>query len=605
MLIFCFILSNTILFAQAKERKLDSLWSVLILEENPLEKSEKLLNYNQLLTSVSTDEGIKLADSLIAYYQKQKFLIPLGRAMSMKAWFLNYQTRYAEAIELAYKALVILEKENDSLGIAQTYNRIGITNIYFKRYGSAEKFLNKAFESFAALQDTARMDMILNNLGVAASEQNQQLKSINYYKQSLILRLKIGNYYWVAYTYSNIATSYLEAFELDSAKKYIELAQVSFQQKTINRSVPALAGFVACRVYTALEDYEKARYWGEKALEEAKKQNHTEVIVMATGQLASIYASLGNFEKAYTTGLEFQRKQAEQDSTNSVAAVAEVEARYKNAEKEVEISKLQAANSEAELKARKLWMIVLVVVLLAAVLFFIALVLFQRRLQAQRLSQAKLNTQLSEVKMMALRAQMNPHFIFNCINTAQNFVLNADKAAAYDYLSKFAKLLRLVLENSSQTLLPLEDEMNQLKLYIELEAVRFGDKFTYELEVDETLQNGVFKIPGMLVQPLVENALLHGIMNRGDAGGKLLVTFEKKGENVFCVVEDNGVGRTSAAVIKAQKIQHYQSSALPNITERLNLLQKVTHQQVQLKLIDLIENGQPSGTRAELYIPFG
>ncbi len=602
--IFGFLLSSTFLLAQIKEKKLDSLWNDLNVEKDPLVKSEKLLSYSQILSSISSDNAIKFSDSLIAFYQSENFSIALGRAVSMKSWFYNHQAKYAEAIELGYEALAILEKENDSLGIAQTYNRIGVTNIYFKRFKSAETFLNKAFKAFGQLRDTARMDMILNNLGVLYSEQNQQLKSIDYYKKSLSLRLKMGDFFWVAYSYSNIAESYLEANELDSAVKYIELAIATFQEKTRSRAVPALAESVACKIYFTVKDYEKARYWGEKALEQAKRQNHTEVIVLATGQLASIYAALGNFEKAYNTGLAFQEMQAKQDSSNSAAAVAEVEARYKTAEKEVEISRLQAANSKAESAAQKSWIIALVLILFIATLFFTSLVIFQRRLQTQRFKQANLHAQLSEVKMMALRAQMNPHFIFNCINTAQNFVLSSEKAEAYEYLSKFAKLLRLVLENSSKTLVPLEDELKQLKLYMELEAVRFGEKFTYKIQVDETLENGVYQIPGMLVQPLVENALLHGIMNRDDTKGKLILLFEKRADTIYCEIRDNGVGRQRASQIKAEKTQHYQSAAIPNITERLSLLQKATSSEVQLTIVDLMENGNPVGTKAQLYIPY-
>ncbi len=198
---------------------------------------------------------------------------------------------------------------------------------------------------------------------------------------------------------------------------------------------------------------------------------------------------------------------------------------------------------------------------------------------------------------------MNPHFIFNSINTAQNFVLNSRKEEAYEYLADFARLLRMVLENSGKTFVPVEDEVQQLRLYIELERTRFSHKFNYEIQIDPQLENGVYEIPGMLIQPLVENAIGHGLMNRKDANGKLMVSLKLSGEQILCEVIDNGIGREKAAQIKRSKDILYPSTAIPNIKERLLTLQNLTQGPMDLEITDLFEQGIPAGTRVRLLLP--
>ncbi|MGB0176751.1 MAG: tetratricopeptide repeat protein [Owenweeksia sp.] len=583
---------------------MDSLWQVAINETDSLAKGEALLRYAQNVASGSTDEALLFVDSLIDVYQKREDTINWARARSMKSWFLNFQSRHEQATKEGHAVLGIQLAIGDTIGAAITMNRIGISYMYFKRYNDAQSYMEKALEVFSRYNDTSRMDMILNNLGVICSDQGNEREAIEYYQRSLQLRLKLGNYTWVAYSYSNIGDSYMSKGELDSAQYYFLKSIKTFRTRSTSKRVPALVAVSVSELYYLMGKYEEAFSWGEQALREASEVNHKEVMLEARKILSDILFEMGRFEQAFLMNKAYQELQVESDSANNFARVAEVEARYKNAEKEAEIAQLQSETLQARNRAQKLWIIVLVTAVVAGLIVFLIIFWYQKKLQRNALEQSELKARLSEIRMLALRSQMNPHFIFNCINTTQNFVLNSDKKAAYEYLSQFARLLRMVLENSGKNKVSLEDEMEQIRLYIELESIRFEGKFEHTIQLTPELENGIFEIPGMVLQPIVENAILHGLLNRKDDRGKLEIKLEKDKDLIHCEITDNGVGRTEAERIKTRKEVHYRSTALPNIHERLNILQQETGQTLRLEIRDLMNGQKPSGTAVHLWLPY-
>jgi LytS/YehU family sensor histidine kinase len=182
--------------------------------------------------------------------------------------------------------------------------------------------------------------------------------------------------------------------------------------------------------------------------------------------------------------------------------------------------------------------------------------------------------------------------------------MSMQKEKAYEYLSNFAQLLRLVLENSNKSFLPLEDEIRQLKLYIELEETRFIDKFNYSFDIDPELSHGVFEIPGMVLQPLVENAIVHGLSNRKGDGGMLSVKMMPGQNVVFCEITDNGVGRAQAAFIKSLQNVAHESAAMHNISQRLEILQAGNNPEINIEIIDLFDQDTPAGTLVRVMLPY-
>ena len=196
--------------------------------------------------------------------------------------------------------------------------------------------------------------------------------------------------------------------------------------------------------------------------------------------------------------------------------------------------------------------------------------LVQRNRQRAREEKLILRNEINELRLKGLRAQLNPHFIFNALNSIQYFVQSNDKIQAREYLNKFSKLIRLILESSHFDEVTLSKEVEHIKLYLDLERMRFNDKWDYQIHVSEELIED-YKIPSMMVQPVVENAILHGVRHLRDRRGEILVNFELEDHQIKVVVEDNGVGMDGAKEIKQQKSGHVSLST--NITlSRLHYL---------------------------------
>ncbi len=257
---------------------------------------------------------------------------------------------------------------------------------------------------------------------------------------------------------------------------------------------------------------------------------------------------------------------------------------------------------------QKWWFLVLIVLLiiLAMSLVFVAIL---RNIQSRSrllLAKAQLESELRSSQMASLKAQMNPHFIFNALNSIQEFILLNDKKMANFYLGKFADLMRLILQMSNSQLVTLEEEIKSLELYLQLEALRFEENFSYSIVRNENLDIFETQLPPMLIQPYVENAIKHGLLHK--KGEKTLaiqfeVAFESGKKYLICTVQDNGIGREKSAELQRSRKKMYQSFASGATSRRLDLLNSGHNQVVSAIIEDLIsENGHPAGTKVMLKI---
>ena len=216
-----------------------------------------------------------------------------------------------------------------------------------------------------------------------------------------------------------------------------------------------------------------------------------------------------------------------------------------------------------------------------------------------------INEKFSTAKLEALRSQMNPHFIFNSLNAIQECILTNKVDAAYEYLSKFSKLQRMVLNNSAKEFITLSSEIEMLKLYLSLESLRFSQSFTYTIEIDKNTDAEDIQLPSMLIQPYVENAIWHGLRNNvGDKNLKIHCV-EKAGELII-TIDDNGIGREKAAAIKAQKLGTGQVESKGTVLteERINILSLKYNAKIKVETIDKINSlNEASGTTIIIILP--
>ena len=211
--------------------------------------------------------------------------------------------------------------------------------------------------------------------------------------------------------------------------------------------------------------------------------------------------------------------------------------------------------------------------------------------------------QMADIEMQALRAQMNPHFIFNCLNSINRYIVKSDQATASLYLTRFAKLIRLILDNSNSKTVTLSNELEALKLYIEMESIRFEKQFTYSIEVAPDVHPDHVYVPPLIIQPYVENAIWHGLLHKEEAGVLKVSVTRKSPMLLECVIEDNGVGRAKARELKSKSASAGKSLGMKLTESRLALLNKHADWNAAVEIIDLHHpDGTPAGTRVVLRV---
>lgn len=225
-----------------------------------------------------------------------------------------------------------------------------------------------------------------------------------------------------------------------------------------------------------------------------------------------------------------------------------------------------------------------------------------QKLESER-SKSELQKQSAELEMQALRAQMNPHFIFNSLNSINRFILQNNRSMASEYLTKFSKLIRLILQNSQSSLILLESELESLQLYLELEEVRFDHHFQFTIHVDKDVDVSAIKVPPLIIQPYAENAIWHGLMHK-EENGHLQIELYMEESMLCCKVADDGVGRRKAIGLKSKSASTHKSMGMQITASRIAMLQNGDQSGTQIKITDLIlEDGTAGGTEVLLKIP--
>jgi ligand-binding sensor domain-containing protein len=247
------------------------------------------------------------------------------------------------------------------------------------------------------------------------------------------------------------------------------------------------------------------------------------------------------------------------------------------------------------------WWFVAACIVIAALLLFLYLNNRIDRIRQKEATNRAYEKKIAEVEMHALRAQMNPHFMFNSLNSINNFILKNDPDNASGYLTKFSRLMRLILDNSRSEWIVLENELKALELYIQLEVVRFDDVFEYELIVDPGVDVTTTFVPPMIIQPYVENAIWHGLLHRHSPGGKLVIRIWRTGDILHINVEDNGVGRQEATRLKSKSATKHKSHGLKITAERIDIVNRIYNVDAKVDIDDLTgQNGTAGGTRVSL-----
>ncbi|MFT3907917.1 MAG: histidine kinase [Ferruginibacter sp.] len=268
-------------------------------------------------------------------------------------------------------------------------------------------------------------------------------------------------------------------------------------------------------------------------------------------------------------------------------------------------SKMVTINFEIGKKlVEKTWFIVLMILLATAIVWLLANWQIRKTKKKQHEKMANAG-KIAQLEQQALKAQMNPHFIFNCLNSIQQYVIDKDILGANKFISGFSKLIRQTLDNSGKESITVAEEESFLRSYLELEKSRFEEKFDYNIHIDEHIQKDVDSLPPMLLQPYIENCIRHGIMHKSNGKGIIDIRFDLSGGKLACTVIDNGIGRLAANTYKRTQDFNYQSRGTDITWQRIKMINMNKDSDIILQTEDLTDlNNKPCGTKVTIVVPF-
>jgi len=533
-----------------------------------------------------------------------------------------YQSNYTRALDYYYKAMKLFEELGNKKGMAGT--ALGLGSIY-----SAQRIFNKALEyDFKALKmyeelgDKQGIGNISGNIGHTYSQMNEYEKAIPYILKDIQTEEELGNKSGLSVALLMAANGFYVAKNYPEAIKYAERNITVSRELGYKRGegeAYALLGFIYRNIahdsvkltapIKGISQKDKpallkqAAIYFEQGLAMGKETNISGILQQCYEGLSTVYYSQGNYKKAYDCLDMFSRIKDTVFSEENKLKVAGIEAQrdidlkdrditIKN--KQIELDKLAVIKKRNE---RGVFIGGIVLLLLSVVIF-----IRQQRAKTKRQEEAQkaqFGRQLLEIELKALRAQMNPHFIFNCLNSIQAFILKEHRTEATDYLQKFSRLIRLILDNSQKTSNTIEDEAEILGLYLDLERLRLKNRFDYEIKVTGEVDATFTEIPSMVIQPLVENSIWHGLMPAKEQG-VLKIEFKKEENQLKCIVEDNGIGRERSKNMKGESAMNHTSKGMKLIEDRLKAWSQTKGLNYIFAIFDSTEHN--SGTRTEITI---
>jgi tetratricopeptide (TPR) repeat protein len=556
-------------------------------------------------------------------------------------FYLNRQCRFAEAIPVLEKALFYYQRTGNKAREARTYRILGnsylLRGYYKKAFEYSLKDITILQKSIKYQNDPIHASLRQGDLYMAAGDTVTALKyfkqgaqSSKAYNRNLYTGTRayidlLQHNYDSALYYSKMNDStiyngqigdiYLLKREYDKALPYFFANLKIVKSMNDIYHVMEVTNNIA-KVYTYEKKFKIALMYATQLLETAKSTHARQFIKDGSWLIWQIYDEKKNIDSAYKYRLEY-------DNINDTIAADELSRtlavelmKFNDEEKQSQIDLLQKDNliNQQQLKneatERKILIAVMIVTALLGIIIFrnFSLQRKNEKLESER-KQTELQKKASQLEMETLRSQMNPHFIFNCLSSINRFILKNKTEEASDYLTKFSRLIRMVLNNSKQPFISLEDELETLRLYLEMERLRFKNSFDYSVTYNNSVDIDNIFIPPLLLQPFAENAIWHGLMHLPDrqAGKqeKGFLNFDFSAEERFlaCTITDNGVGREQAELLKSKSADKQRSMGLKITTERLSILNSNSNEQTFFTIEDLTdENGDGIGTSVHLKI---
>jgi two-component system LytT family sensor kinase len=562
-------------------------------------------------------------DLAISYYVKAKNIFEKEQSYEeLKEVYLFLGDTYLK-LDNKDKAIqayiVLIEKLKLDKDLPRLYSyKVKLGRVYFlqKKYEIAKEELESAKEYYDNQRDkpnSIRVNSILADIALA---NDKEAAALGMYQNSIVQANTTSDFKLQSESYDKLGDYYFGNGVIDTAVRYKiksilpdSLSQnLDYNWSTIttkNSGSPSVYREIG-EMYYQQGMLDSSIFHLKQSLGESKKADDLIAELKAEQLLSLVYQKQGDYEKAIYHNDQhlflLDKVSEERDSvlkeqestvnslTNKQQRILLLEKNKELSDKQMEVFEERDRRREEEFKTQKLmvWSMAALVFLMFGVYYFMYKANKQKKVANQLLA------------LKSLRTQMNPHFIFNALNSVNAFISQNDERSANKYLSEFSKLMRSVMENSKYDFVSIDSEIDIIKRYLELEHFRFKDKFEYEFKVDEDLESSEISIPPMLIQPYIENAIWHGLRYL-DSKGKLLITLKEEESVVICIVQDNGIGREKSKELKTKHQKEQKSTGMKNTSERLDILNDINGFNLKVEIHDLESDG--SGTKVKIYIP--
>jgi sensor histidine kinase YesM len=525
-------------------------------------------------------------------------------SLGVNYWYLS---DYSRALDYYIKSLKIKETEGDYNLTANIVSNIGLIFKDMQNYKQSLAYHYKSLEYFKKVDNQKGMANTYGNIGVVFDLQDNPSAAIRFFRRQLAICKAIDDKLGAARAMNNIAVSDIDLKKYDEALDFL-LQSVRYYQTVQNRSDLAGAYAVLGELCMTASDSILTKHgiassnrvrmaisYYKKSLALNIETGHLSGETIVWKNLSAAYEANKDFPNALYAANRGTHLKDSLFTSEKKSEIARKEMRYEQEKREAVLK----AEHKAEVKQQQTTRNAITggagILAIASIASF---VFYKHRRDAdERQKEAELKAEISDTEMKLLRLQMNPHFIFNSLNSISDYVNKHDPETADQYLSKFAKLMRMTLENSEKKEVPLSEDLTALELYMQLEALRLANRFTYEIVVSESINAEETLVPPLILQPFVENSIWHGIAPKQGAG-RILICVKTESKMIICTVEDDGIGRVKA-LQNSQQESEPKSMGIKITKSRIDILNKIKNTDAALAVTDL-ENG----TRVEVRLPY-
>ncbi|WP_070137541.1 tetratricopeptide repeat-containing sensor histidine kinase [Crocinitomix algicola] len=543
----------------------------------------------------------KLVQVALKRSQDLKFELIEGKFLLRQSIIETLSGNFAPGMNDARDALKILSKYN-AIETSACYNTIAGMVAYFGDVEAAKEYMRKADQICALFrghpyyfESRCNNHLMWGNIYLSSG-------SLALGEQHILQSLKIANQHGIttAEIYARLNLSKLAIIEKDfeRANQNLDIAlELSKANKIYN--LEAITDIKIAQNFEAEGKPEAAIVKYLQAEQLALTQDLGDRLLTIYKSLSKLYKERGNLKASFQYQEKYIKAYETQKKNEKAEQLEMLQVKFKMSERNAMIANLALDKENKEAQNNFFKLAIFVTITIIIILILITLLIYNKNLLERKLAAEKTEKAIANYQMTALKSQMNPHFIFNALNSIQDLILKGQAEESYRYINKFADLVRKTLNHSNQNFIDIDDEFSSIEVYLALERLRFKE----DLQINFITNNiSGIKIPPLLIQPFIENSIKHGLLHK--KGSKQLTIRFDLGQRLRCVIEDNGIGRKASREINKRRAKGHESFATSAISGRFDILKNIYGPHVGFTYTDLENEGIATGTIVIINLPF-